>query len=585
MDRFKKFIIPFIIMLIFDLGFYYIGSTQNFGVGDFIRGYSYGIILTSATVTFGISYLSYKLWYSQFTKSTRINQFKLDTTYNLLKFLLLIFTTGIIFSVLISKTSMLTYTTSTDFFFFFYRYFLNYINFSFILGIIGLWISRKTKFIDIPKKSDKKINKNIYTAIFLLIIICTIIICIFSSTNNNFDVILQIGIVVFFIYLYNTRPITTKASISKYTSITEKVMDIFLTVTIITIIILTIYIYTHSTINAEIAFTQVDLLLLILFIPSLIVLIYIEKNVTKPIILFSKIKKFIKKGEKIESEKLLNVYSQYTDENNEIGMLSRSYTDLITNNNDYIENLHKIERERERIKAELDIAARIQQSNLPKKAIENEYFKVNGFSKPAREVGGDFFDYYELDDEHLVIVIGDGSGKGIPAALLSLITQIILRQTLKNETEPSKVLYDLNNMLCQNNPEAMFITLWVGLYNKKTKKLKFANGGHNPPLIKEKDKYEYLDIDNGIVLGILEDFEFKTEEITLESEIITYTDGITDASNNNNQMYGENNLAKFFNNFKSKEDPIEPLINDINSFTKDFEQYDDMTLVYLKINK
>ena len=210
-------------------------------------------------------------------------------------------------------------------------------------------------------------------------------------------------------------------------------------------------------------------------------------------------------------------------------------------------------------------------------------YVVNGYSKPAKEVGGDFFDYYPLDEDNLAIIIGDASGKGVPAAILAMITQVRIKQLIKNELNPSKVLYLLNNQLCENNSESMFLTLWLGVYNNKTGKLTFSNAGHNPPLIKENGKFRYLNIDSGIVLGIMEDFDYTNEEITLTNELVVYTDGITDANNNDNKMYGEDRLLNFFNRFKLDKDPIRPLLNDINDFTKDAKQFDDMTLLYLKI--
>ena len=187
-----------------------------------------------------------------------------------------------------------------------------------------------------------------------------------------------------------------------------------------------------------------------------------------------------------------------------------------------------------------------------------------------------------IDDDNLAIVIGDASGKGVPAALLAMITQVMIKQMLEHDKDPSKVLYSLNNQLSENNPEAMFITLWLGIYNKKTKRITFSNAGHNPPLIKENGEFRYLDIDSGIVLGIMDGFEYLTEETTLTNELVLYTDGITDANNDNDEMYGEDRLLKFFNGFESDNNPIVPLLKDISDFTKGTEQYDDMTLLYLK---
>ena len=215
--------------------------------------------------------------------------------------------------------------------------------------------------------------------------------------------------------------------------------------------------------------------------------------------------------------------------------------------------------------------------------IENEKFIVNGYSKPAKEVGGDFFDYYQLDEDNLAVVIGDASGKGVPAALLATITQVMIKQLLKHEKDPSKIFYSLNNQLCENNSEVMFITLWLGIYNINTGKLKFSNAGHNPPLIKQNNNFEFLNVDEGLVLGIMDDFEFKNEEITLDDEIVAYTDGITDACNENNDMYGEARLIEFLNSNKNVGDSIKLLLADIDNFSNDKEQFDDMTLLYLKI--
>ena len=330
-------------------------------------------------------------------------------------------------------------------------------------------------------------------------------------------------------------------------------------------------------------FIITDMILLIFLIPTMFILKYIENKIIVPISSFSEIEKFIKENEKIETEGLVNLYSRYVDENNEIGILARSYTELIEYNNNYIENIREIEGEKKRIEAELDIATRIQASRLPTEAIKTNEFTVNGYSHPAKEVGGDFFDYYMLDEDNLAIVIGDASGKGVPAALLAMITQVMIKQLLKDEINPSKVLYLLNDQLCENNSESMFLTLWLGIYNKTTKKLIFSNAGHNPPLIKSSDKFKYMDIDSGIVLGVMEDFEFVDEELTLSNELVLYTDGITDANNIDGEMYGEDRLLNFFNEFKSDDDPINPLLNNIRSFTEDAEQYDDMTLVYLRI--
>ena len=630
-NRLKKVGIPFLLMLIVNLGIYYLNGGQNFGEGlsphvglllisgllfgpygaigsalgtflcDIVRGYSLLISVLSEIIGFAISYLAYKLWYGNYKGRLETTKPKLNNTYNILLFIVITLICALLFSVLNGKLFYLLYpkvipiSSIIEI-----RYFLNFINSSFVFGIIGLWLSNKIDFVHIPQKSNNESKEKLYNILGILLLVTLILTAVIDFTYllNRYIVAFELIIISVILFAYLTKPITSDIVIKNSKSIPEGIMNIFHLAILFIIIIGILMSYDHILITAiddflpinanEVMISMmilVDILLLIFFIPSFSVLKYIEIKVIEPIISFSKIEDFIHENEKIDSEKLVGIYSGYVNEETEIGTLARSYTDLIKFNNTYIENIHEIEGEKERIKAELDIATRIQAANLPTEAIENDNCIVNGYSKPAKEVGGDFFDYYQLDDDNLAIVIGDASGKGVPAAILAMITQVLIKQLIKSEVNPSKVLYSLNNQLCENNSESMFLTLWLGVYNKTTGKIIFSNAGHNPPLIKENGKFRCLDINPGIVLGIMEDFEYANEEITLTNELVVYTDGITDAKNNDNEMYGEDRLLNFFNEFKSDSDPIRPLLKDINGFTQDAEQFDDMTLLYLKIKE
>ena len=629
-DKIKKIIIPFILMLVFNLGSYYLAAGNNFAEGlnphmgillisglifgpygaigsvignflcDIIRGYNPILAVFSAIISFISSYLGYKLWYRTYKFRKNVTPPKLDNTTNVVLFIFIALVCGIIFSILHGKLFYLTVPEIKSLNGIIeIRLFLNFINTSFIFGIIGIWISNKKKFFHIPKVSKNKINKPIYKIISILILFLgLILISDYLIQLNRYITIFTLITITLLLLIYLKKPITSNITVSTSKSITEDIMNLFHLTTLIIVIIGIILSYDNILLTSidnalslnkhEIMISimiSIDILLLIFFIPSLTVLKYIEMKVIKPILSFSKIEDFIHENEKIKSERLLDIYSKYINEKTEIGILARSYTNLINFNNTYIENIHKIEGEKERIKAELDIATRIQAANLPTEAIVSDDYIVNGYSHPAKEVGGDFFDYYELDDEHLAIVIGDASGKGVPAAILAMISQVMIKQLLKHHQNPSRVLYLLNNQLCENNPESMFITLWLGIYNKTTKELIFSNAGHEKPLIKENNKFKYLSIESGLVLGIMEDFEYVTEEIILSDEIVLYTDGITDANNPNNEMYGEDKLSNFFNEFKGNDNPINYLLKDIHKFTRDAEQFDDMTLLYLKIKK
>ena len=549
--------------------------------------------IPSAIISFGVAYLAYKLWYSGI-KTDKVTRPQLDNIYHLTLFLSSMVICGLIYSIFHGSLLGVIYNQNFDEFFT-VSYFMNFINTAFIFGILLIWISKKIDFIEIPKISKRPLNKRLYKILFYSLLIVTI--SLFISLIINIDstiVIAELVMVGILLFSYLTKPFKHEIQTDNKNTIIEQIIRHFLIITLAIAImgalvsILSFNFVTHIDENNAYLMLMptlivTDLIIILFFIPGIIILRYIEKKVIKPISSFSEIEGFISENEKIEAEGLVNIYSKYVNEKNEIGTLARSYTELINYNNEYIENIHKIESEKERINAELDIATKIQASSIPTEALENDEFIVNGYSQPAREVGGDFYDYFMIDDENLAIIIGDASGKGVPAAIISMTTQAIVKQILNHERDLSKVLYLINNQLCEKNSESMFLTLWLGIYNTTTKKLTFSNAGHNPPLVKENGEFKYLDTDTGIVLGVAEDFEFVLEDIDMKDELIVYTDGITDANNENDDMYGEDRLLNFFNKFKSDANPIKPLLNDIYNFTKDTEQYDDMTLVYLKI--
>lgn len=629
--KIKKIMVPFILMLIFNLGSYYFMMGENFGEGfsphvgllvisgllfgpygaigsvlgnalcDLLRGYSLGLTVTSEIVGLGVSLLAYKLWHEPIKSRRLVTKPQLNNTSNIILFLGIVIVCSLLFALINKKLFYLMYPeTITINMQIGIRYFVNFINSGFIFGIIGIWISKRIDFVHVPKKTKRKLNKKLYQGIGIILSISTLTILITDYYFNISETILVIEAILLtsLIFLYTTKPITVKISEITFKSIPEKIMNIFLLATLFIVIVGIIISLDPIFIKAIDKFLPIDsyevklsimilidIILIIFFIPSIAVLKYVEHEVIHPITSFSKIEKFVKKGDKIESKSLIDIYSNYLNKEDEIGMLARSYTDLINYTNEYIENIHEIESEKERIKAELNIAEKIQKSNLPTHSIENEDYTVYGFSKPAKEVGGDFYDHYPIDNDNVAIIIGDASGKGIPAALLSTITQSIIRQLLKTETDPSKVLYMLNNQLCENNTECMFITLWLGIYNNKTKIITFSNAGHNTPLIIEDGQFRVLKVDSGIALGILDDYEFLTEKIDISKGIIVYTDGITDARNSDNEFYGEQRVIDFLNNHTFENKVITNLLQDIDRFTGTEEQFDDMTLVLLDRHK
>ena len=618
-SKLSKIAIPFILMVIIELGYYSITVPHNLygdglnphmglifasglllgpygaigaALGDItcniIKGSPLPVPLISGFISFAVSYLSYKLWYSKFYKE-EINPPILINSFSLIKFLGILLVTALIFSILKPESIILLDSVSGTYID--YKYFFSYFNFGFLYSIIGIWIARKWNYFCLPKIS-KPHHQLFYKITFIALIILTFIFGIDELIFNEciFSISVEFTVLTILLTIMLTKPLSRKISIPDKTT-SEKIMNIFLITAVITLFAIVLWfsidtiLLENEILNNEselMIILSADIYFLIFFLPSTAVLRYIENKLIKPIQSLSKVKGFIHKNQKIETEGLLEIYSPYLNEKDEVGTLARNYSDLIISNNNYIENIQEIESEREKMKAELDIAKRIQQSNLPTEPIKNKSYNVFGYSKPAKEVGGDFYDYYEIDDENLAIVIGDASGKGVPAALLATTTQTLIKELLQHEKDPSTILSRVNNHIFQKNSETMFITLWLGIYNKNTNILTFSNAGHDAPLIKKDNKYEFLDENKGIVLGILEDFEFVSQKIDFIDEIILYTDGITDAFNKDNEIYGEKRLIDFFNKNTSHDNPINNLLKDIHKFTQNQEQFDDMTIVILR---
>ncbi|MBR0370154.1 MAG: SpoIIE family protein phosphatase [Methanobrevibacter sp.] len=623
----KKILVPFLLMIIINLGTFYFAISKNFAEGysphlgilfisgllfgpygalgavlgntlcDFIRGYSVGLTITSEVISLFIATLAYKLWYEKFKSRKIITTPKLNGTSEMIVFIGIILLCAAIYSLINKKLFYIFQPETIQISFLVgVRYFINFVNTAFIFGIIGILLSKYIDFIHVPEKYEEKLNEKTYKILGALLVITTLFVGAtdFYLGSNVGIMIVEILIIMALLVLYLTKPINREITRIPYNRIPEKIMNIFLVTSLIILVIgyivasdevlitaLDLYLPINIDEIMILVFLMMDILFIIYFIPSILVLKYIENNVIDPIVSFSRIEKFIKKGDRIESDGLVKVYSKYINEDDEIGMLARSYTSLINYTNEYIENIHKIEGEKHRIEAELSIAEKIQKSNLPTGSIEKENYSIFGFSQPAKEVGGDFYDYYELDDDNVAIVIGDASGKGIPAAILSTVAQSIIKQLLKSEKDPSKVLYLLNNQICENNSELMFVTLWLGIYNNKTNNLTFSNAGHEAPLIMEDGKFKPLKVSPGIVLGVMEDFEFVKEETEMSKGIIVYTDGITDAKNPNDEFYGEDKLIDFLNSHPFENKIIDKLLKDIDEFTGSNDQFDDMTIVLL----
>ena len=275
---------------------------------------------------------------------------------------------------------------------------------------------------------------------------------------------------------------------------------------------------------------------------------------------------------------------------NEIGNLSDDVSNMICEIDAHIEKIEHITAEKERISAEMELATRIQYSMLPSifpPFPDRKEFSIYASMDPAKEVGGDFYDFFLVDDDHLCMVIADVSGKGVPAALFMMASKIILANNAKMGKSPSQILTDTNNAICSNNPERMFVTVWLGILEISTGKLTAANAGHEYPAIKRADSgFELYKDKHGLVIGGMEGIQYKEYEIQLEKgdRLFVYTDGVPEATNSENQLFGTDRMVKALNEMPYA-DPLQILKNirkNVDGFVNGAEQFDDLTMLCIE---
>lgn len=253
---------------------------------------------------------------------------------------------------------------------------------------------------------------------------------------------------------------------------------------------------------------------------------------------------------------------------------------------------HYIDEAAARIDKELEFARAIQHSALPgvfPPFPNKKEFDIFATMDTAKEVGGDFYDFYFVGEDRLAFLIADVSGKGIPAAMFMMTAKTLLKSFAETGSAVNDVFTNANEKLCENNDAGMFVTAWMGIIDLKTGLVEFANAGHNPPLVRHKDgKFEYLKCRAGFVLAGMEEIRYKKNELQLNpgDEIFLYTDGVTEATDTNDQLYGDERLLDFLNTLhKVPADSVCGAVKaDVDRFVADASQSDDITMVYLKYN-
>ncbi|MBR2279537.1 MAG: SpoIIE family protein phosphatase [Ruminococcus sp.] len=335
---------------------------------------------------------------------------------------------------------------------------------------------------------------------------------------------------------------------------------------------------------SKVVFALLILVLIVIVVQSL----FLHHTLLKPLKLISEEAARFSTDSTVAQKKLTDSIRN----KDEIGALAGSIDHMEEQIYAYIENITSITAEKQRILTELNLATRIQTAMLPNvfpAFPERADFDIYASMNPAKEVGGDFYDFFLVDDDHLCIVMADVSGKGVPAALFMMASKIILANNAMLGKSPKEILTDTNNTICSNNREEMFVSVWLGILELSTGKLTASNAGHEYPVLRKPDgEFELFKDKHGFVIGGMDGMVYSEYEIDLKpgSKLFLYTDGVPEATNAEEELFGNGRMVAALNKdaSASTEEILGNVRNAVDEFVKNAEQFDDLTMLCIEYN-
>ncbi|WP_244834736.1 PP2C family protein-serine/threonine phosphatase [Clostridium sp. BJN0001] len=593
------------------LGLYFgpsgaIGSSIAGLIFDYI--YSDGnilLILSKFILNFFYAYTPYKLWYT-FTKNEECRIPNLNDTHSIIKFGYILFVGSLAYRI--SQNSIYSLSTnekSIDIKILFLQFLNNY-NFEVIVGALILMFLSLTLIRPHVPSRHTKIKKNInYQYIFYLLFIVGIAGIVINKFNiyNN---VLNIGIVILtylLILIFLLCPISNGKNIINIEqakgirSIHGKVTLTFLFLGIIVIVIMDIIsniaLYSCRNINTYVkvyAVIGVFSSLVIFFIIEVIK--FVEKRITKPIkILFDIVADFVQNRREYTDEDMNYLREKCFSINtgDEIEQLAIEFNRMMNEIRNNINELEKVTASIQKEATELEVAKKIQTSALPGVFQKKDRFELYANISPALKVSGDFYDYFLINENELIFLVADVSGKGIPAALFMMKAKSTVKNSFSLNKSLSDITEKINNELSKNNKMSMFVTAFIAKINLETGVMTYVNAGHTPPLLKKKDMgYDFLNVETNCILAIMPDKKYEEQKIQLKKNdtLFIYTDGITEAIDINGDLYGANRLKEFFNSSIGEKMSNQNIANkvreDVSKFSKGQKQKDDMTMLIFK---
>lgn len=339
-------------------------------------------------------------------------------------------------------------------------------------------------------------------------------------------------------------------------------------------------------INQKLNFAKWTIIVLLLFVLLLAVIgaMILSRRIVKPL------ETMTERVGSLGGDNLQFFMEETYETGDEIEVLARSFAQLSEKTLQYVDEVRTVTAEKERIGAELDVANEIQASQLPRlfPAFPNrKEFDVYASMTPAKEVGGDFYDFFLVDNDHLALVMADVSGKGVPAALFMMVSRVLLKTRLQNGESPAEALANLNNQLCERNEAGFFVTVWLAILNLNNGQGIAANAGHEHPALRRKGwPYELIVYRHSMAVATLEGIPFQEHEFYLEpgDSFFVYTDGVPEATNAEKELYGTDRMLAALNKNPDAdpEEILDNVMSDIREFVGDAEQFDDITMLCLK---
>ena len=281
----------------------------------------------------------------------------------------------------------------------------------------------------------------------------------------------------------------------------------------------------------------------------------------------------------------------HLDTDDELEHLALVLRDMEVSMVGYVENLTRVTREKERISTELDLAKRIQENMLPSvfpPYPDRHDLDIHASMDPAKEVGGDFYDFFLIDDNHLGMVMADVSGKGIPAALFMMMARIMINYAAKTGSTPAQVLQRVNDRICENNEAEMFVTVWLGILDLTTGEVTAANAGHEYPILRDAEGNFAIKKDpHGFVVGGMKAVRYKDYSFTLErgGTLFLYTDGLPEANNAKGELFNTDRILEVLNRNPdvSAEQLLENMTKAVAEYVGDTPQFDDLTMMAVRL--